>query len=161
MIDMTQKVRFKILENFGFGPNVMKKSKVCVRCGQLVKTRSAVCPECGEKLIVAGPMWLGPIQNEEFIDSMIEIAEEKNLNQKDNVLKLLNSCKIEANAPSTFYDIHKVCRALKISAPKFDKVFDKLEEEGFIAVKTHYSPLGIKTNASNKELMDIITELAK
>ena len=47
---MTQKVRFKILENFGFGPNVMKKSKVCVRCGQLVKTRSAVCPECGEKL---------------------------------------------------------------------------------------------------------------
>ena len=32
------------------------------------------CPECGEKLIVAGPMWLGPVQNEEFIDSMIEIA---------------------------------------------------------------------------------------
>ena len=106
-------------------------------------------------------MWLGPVQNEEFIDSMIEIAEEKDLNQKEKVLKLLNSCKIEANAPSTFYDIHKVCRALKISAPKFEKVFDKLEEEGFIAVKTHYSPLGIKTNASNKELMDIIKELAE
>ena len=117
--------------------------------------------ECGEKLIVAGPMWLGPVQNEEFIDSMIEIAEEKDLNQKEKVLKLLNSCKIEANAPSTFYDIHKVCRALKISAPKFDMVFDKLKEEGFIAVKTHYSPLGIKTNASNKELMDIIQELSE
>ena len=119
------------------------------------------CPECGEKLIVAGPMWLGPVQNEEFIDSMIEIAEEKDLNQKEKVLKLLNSCKIEANAPSTFYDIHKVCRALKISAPKFDMVFDKLKEEGFIAVKTHYSPLGIKTNASNKELMDIIQKLSE
>ena len=117
------------------------------------------CPECGEKLIVAGPMWLGPVQNEEFIDSMIEIADEKELNQKDKVLKLLNSCKMEANAPSTFYDIHKVCRALKISAPKFDKVFDRLEEKGFIAVKTHYSPLGIKTNATNKELMDTLQEL--
>ena len=106
-------------------------------------------------------MWLGPVQNEEFIDSMIEIADEKELNQKDKVLKLLNSCKIEANAPSTFYDIHKVCRALKISAPKFDKVFDKLEEEGFVAVKTHYSPLGIKTNATNKELMDIVKELVE
>jgi hypothetical protein len=42
---------------------------------------------------------------------------------------------------------------------KFDKVFDKLEEEGFIAVKTHYSPLGIKTNASNKELMEIVREI--
>ena len=101
------------------------------------------CPECGEKLITAGP----------------KIADEKELNQKEKVLKLLNSCKIEANAPSTFYDIHKVCRALKISAPKFDKVFDKLEEEGFIAVKTHYSPLGIKTNASNKELMKIVREI--
>ena len=106
-------------------------------------------------------MWLGPVQNEEFIDSMIEIAEEKELNQKDKVLKLLNSCKIEANAPSTFYDIHKVCRALKISAPKFDKVFDELGNQGFTAVKTHYSPLGIKTDATNKELMEIIKELSK
>ena len=104
-------------------------------------------------------MWLGSVQNEDFIDSMIQIAEEKDLNQKEKVLKLLNSCKIEANAPSTFYDIHKVCRALKISAPKFEKVFDKLQDEGFIAVKTHYSPLGIKTNASNNELMDIIKKL--
>ena len=95
----------------------------------------------------------------EFIDSMIEIAEEKELNTKKKVLKLLNSCKIEANAPETFYEIHKVCRALKISAPKFDKVFESLEEKGFTAVKTHYSPLGIKTNASNKELMEIIKKL--
>ena len=148
------------LKNIGY----IAHCKHCLHRSEYKGLASSIpefCPECGEKLIVAGPMWLGPIQNEEFIDSMIEIAEEKNLNQKDNVLKLLNSCKIEANAPSTFYDIHKVCRALKISAPKFDKVFDKLEEEGFIAVKTHYSPLGIKTNASNKELMDIITELAK
>ena len=117
------------------------------------------CPECGEKLISAGPMWLGPIQNEEFIDSMIEIAEEKELNTKKKVLKLLNSCKIEANAPETFYEIHKVCRALKISAPKLDKVFETLEEKGFFAVKTHYSPLGIKTNATNKELEEIVKSL--
>ena len=91
-----------------------------------------------------------------------EIQNKENIIfQKEKVLKLLNSCKIEANAPSTFYDIHKVCRALKISAPKFDMVFDKLKEGGFIAVKTHYSPLGIKTNASNKELMDIIQELSE
>ena len=148
------------LKNIGY----IAHCKHCLHRSEYKGLASSIpefCPECGEKLIVAGPMWLGPVQNEEFIDSMIEIAEEKDLNQKEKVLKLLNSCKIEANAPSTFYDIHKVCRALKISAPKFEKVFDKLEEEGFIAVKTHYSPLGIKTNASNKELMDIIKELAE
>ena len=47
---MTQKRRFRNLERFGFGPNVMKKIKVCVRCGRIVKTKGYVCPECGERL---------------------------------------------------------------------------------------------------------------
>ena len=29
-------------------------------------------------------------------------------------LKLLNSCLAEANAPATFYDVHKICKSLKI-----------------------------------------------
>ena len=47
---MTQKIRFRNLERFGFGPNVMKKTKICVRCGRIVKTKGYVCPECGERL---------------------------------------------------------------------------------------------------------------
>ncbi|WP_297979598.1 tRNA (guanine(10)-N(2))-dimethyltransferase [uncultured Methanobrevibacter sp.] len=119
------------------------------------------CPECGEKLVHAGPMWLGPIQDREFIEEMIEIADTKDLNTKNKVLKMLNSCKIEADAPASFYDIHKICRNLKISAPKLDLVFDKLKEEGFIAVKTHFSPLGIKTDAKSKEIKEIVLKLAE
>lgn len=47
---MTQKVRFKNLERFGFGPNVMKKLRVCPRCGQAVRSRADLCPGCNEKL---------------------------------------------------------------------------------------------------------------
>lgn len=47
---MTQKLRFKQLEKFGFGPNVMKKNKVCPRCGKLVGARLTVCPDCNERL---------------------------------------------------------------------------------------------------------------
>lgn len=47
---MTQKVRFRNLERFGFGPNVMKKLRVCPRCGQMVKSRADACPDCGERL---------------------------------------------------------------------------------------------------------------
>lgn len=119
------------------------------------------CPECGEKLVHAGPMWLGPIQDREFIEEMIEISDTKDLNTKNKVLKMLNSCKIEAEAPASFYDIHKICRNLKISAPKLDLVFDKLKEEGFIAVKTHFSPLGIKTDANSKEIKEIVLKLAE
>lgn len=119
-----------------------------------------ICPECGEKLIQAGPLWLGEIQNEEFISKMIKEAENKKLNTKDNVLKLLNSCLIESKSPVTFYDVHKICKILKISAPKLDLVFDSLENEGFKAVKTHFNPLGIKTNAPIKKIKEIIINLS-
>ena len=47
---MTQKLRFQDLERFGFGPNVMKKTKVCPTCGQLASARSMLCPYCGARL---------------------------------------------------------------------------------------------------------------
>lgn len=119
-----------------------------------------ICPECGEKLIQAGPLWLGEIQNEEFISKMIEESENKKLNTKEDVLKLLESCRIEAKSPSTFYDVHKICKILKISAPKLDLVFGNLEKEGFEAVKTHFNPLGIKTNAPLKKIKEIIKTLS-
>jgi len=117
------------------------------------------CPECGEKLISIGPLWLGPIQNKEFIESMIKISENKKLNTKKEILKLLNQCHAEAESPATFYDIHEICRVLKASAPKIDLVIEKLKENGFIATKTHFSPLGIKTNADNKEITNIVKEI--
>ncbi len=46
----TEKVRYKNMADFGFGPIVMKKTRVCKNCGHMVEGRSANCPECGEKL---------------------------------------------------------------------------------------------------------------
>ncbi len=119
-----------------------------------------ICPECGKKLIQAGPLWLGEIQKEEFISKMIVESENKKLNTKEDVLKLLESCRIEAKSPATFYDVHKICKILKISAPKLDLVFGNLEKEGFEAVKTHFNPLGIKTNAPLKKIKEIIKTLS-
>ncbi len=110
-----------------------------------------ICPECGEKLIQAGPLWLGEIQNEEFISKMIVESENKKLNTKEDVLKLLESCRIEAKSPATFYDVHKICKILKISAPKLDLVFGNLEKEGFEAVKTHFQPSWNKNKRSTKK----------
>ena len=84
----------------------------------------------------------------------------KKLNTKEDVLKLLKSCRIEAKSPATFYDVHKICKILKISAPKLDLVFGNLEKEGFEAVKTHFNPLGIKTNAPLKKIKEIIKTLS-
>ncbi|WP_298501387.1 tRNA (guanine(10)-N(2))-dimethyltransferase [uncultured Methanobrevibacter sp.] len=118
-----------------------------------------VCPVCGEKLIHAGPLWLGEIQDSEFIQKMIEETEYKKINTEKEALKLLNSCLIESDAPATFYDVHKICKSLKASAPKLDLIFDEIKKEGFVAVKTHYNPLGIKTDANVEDIKRIILKL--
>ena len=118
------------------------------------------CPVCGEKLVHAGPLWLGNIQDKEFIQKMIDESENKKINTEKQALKLLNSCLHEADAPATFFDIHSICKSLKISAPKLDLIFDELKNKGFIAIKTHYNPLGIKTDANIRDLQKVLFELS-
>lgn len=119
------------------------------------------CPICGEKLIHAGPLWLGPIQNKEFIEEMINETNYKTINTEKQALKLLNSCLIEANAPATFFDVHSICKSLKVSAPKLDLIFDEIRKQGFNAVKTHYNPLGIKTDAKITDIKNILLNFSK
>jgi len=47
---MTQLMRYRTLEEFGFGPNVMKKTKVCTNCGRMVRGKAGSCPDCKAKL---------------------------------------------------------------------------------------------------------------
>lgn len=135
-----------------------------------------ICPVCSEKTVVAGPLWIGKLQNRDFIANMVskldsEDSEDLNdlgssevsdnsdkfvINTEKKVLKLLNNCLEEADAPITFYDIHVICKNLKISAPKLDKVIGTLKEEGFLAVKTHFNPIGIKSDANIEKIKEIV-----
>lgn len=45
---MREERKFTALENFGFGPNVMKKVKVCPECGYMTEVTASYCPECGK-----------------------------------------------------------------------------------------------------------------
>ena len=54
------------------------------------------------------------------------------------------------------YEIHKVCKNLKISAPPIIDVMNQLREGGFFVSRTHLSPTSLKTNANIVELKKII-----
>ena len=118
-----------------------------------------VCPVCGEKLVHAGPLWLGKIQDGEFIQKMIDEAANKKINSEKEALKLLNKCLVESDAPATFYDVHSICKSLKISAPKFELILNELEKEGFKALRTHYNPIGIKSDAGIESIKNILIKL--
>lgn len=148
------------LKNIGY----ISHCKNCLHRQTTYGLASAIeetCPVCGEKLIHTGPLWLGNIQNAEFIKEMIDESNNKKINSEKQALKLLNSCFLEAEAPATFFDVHAICKSLKISAPKFDLILDEMKNRGFIAIKTHYNPLGIKTDAKINDIKNILIDLTK
>ena len=118
------------------------------------------CPICGEKLIHAGPLWLGKIQDKYFISQTIELIPEKKLNTSSEMETLLKKCENEADASPSSYDIHEISRTLKISAPKIDKVMEHLESLGYYALRTHFTPTAIKTDAPLEKIRDAVNDLS-
>ncbi|MFY9638403.1 MAG: tRNA (guanine(10)-N(2))-dimethyltransferase [Methanobacterium sp.] len=117
------------------------------------------CPICGESMVVGGPLWCGEMYSTDFVSLMILTVKHLSLNTEDKALKLLNTCLEEANAPETYYEIHKVCKNLKISAPPIIDVMNMLKDRGFFVSRTHLSPTSIKTNANIVDLKKIIISL--
>ncbi len=42
--------RFEQLAKFGFGPNVMKQTRICPNCETLVSGSAKACPRCKKRL---------------------------------------------------------------------------------------------------------------
>lgn len=119
------------------------------------------CSFCENKFKTAGPLWCGEIEDKDFIKKMLENMKKNKINQENKVLKLLNFAYNESNAPATYYDLHEICRNLRISAPKLNEVLSLLEKKGYFASRTHFKPTGIKTDAPITILKEIITFLKK
>lgn len=117
------------------------------------------CPECGHKYDIAGPLWLGNISSKEFVSKMIDMADTLNLNTKDKLLELFERCYDEAEGPITFYDIHKICKKLKISAPKMNDVIDEIRKRGYFISRTHFKLTGMRTDMPLDELKSVVVEL--
>ena len=124
-----------------------------------VPTVKDICPCCGEKYIVAGPLWLGNISDKEFIQEMIDTTDDLHLNKKEELLKLFNQCYEEAEGPITFYDIHKICKSLKISSPKMNDVIDEIRNRGYFISRTHFKLTGMRTDMPLNELKDLIIKI--
>ncbi|MDV0447532.1 tRNA (guanine(26)-N(2)/guanine(27)-N(2))-dimethyltransferase [Methanosarcinaceae archaeon Ag5] len=113
--------------------------------------------ECGSKRKLAGPLWLGPLREEQFCSDVISMLDQMPLNKKEPAKKLVESCKNEADLPF-FYDQHMFCEELKISAPPIEPFLEKLRTAGYIATRTHFSGTSFKTDAPIDEIKKKLLE---
>ncbi|MHA1293710.1 MAG: tRNA (guanine(10)-N(2))-dimethyltransferase [Promethearchaeota archaeon] len=140
----------------------------CNRCGYRSSFQnnllelSLECPICKDngRIDYAGPLWVDEIHDENFVKELIVLNENFEYKNKKKLNKLLNFIKDEISTPISYYNVHKLCQILKIPiVPKIDLIINYLKTKGFLASRTHFDYLSIKTNASIKYLKESLLEL--
>lgn len=104
------------------------------------------CPICGKKLNPIGPLWTGSIQNEDLLTRLSERIPESGIALPDQLGKIITICRGEP-AISYSYDYHKLAKAYRVSPGPIVSVIAALEENGYVAARSHYSGYCIKTDA--------------
>jgi len=83
-----------------------------------------------------GPLWTGPLWDKKLAKSIA-------------INKFLKTIAEEAqNSAWPFYDIHALCKKYKLTAPNHEILMKKAK-----ARPTHFSPVGLRTKLSEKELI--------
>jgi tRNA (guanine26-N2/guanine27-N2)-dimethyltransferase len=116
------------------------------------------CGFCKSKTRIIGKVWIGLIEDLDFIQSCEkELLKTNWLRTAKKIKKFFEVLKNESFP--FYYDIHKLCSKHGLKIPSFDVLREKLRKNGFKAEKTHFLSVGIKTDASLKDLIGIISEI--
>jgi len=119
------------------------------------------CCECGSRLEVAGPLWLGKLADKDFCSLMERELAKRRFGEKNRAVRLLSLVITESEGPATYYVIDKICDKLGLLIPSVKDVINKIKDLGFQAFPTHFSNTGFRTNAPASVVADIIRELSR
>ncbi|MDZ7700938.1 MAG: tRNA (guanine(26)-N(2))-dimethyltransferase [Halobacteriales archaeon] len=106
----------------------------------------ASCPACGgERVLSAGPLWLGPVRDREFVaETRRRLTDE--LDERVAADRLLRRLEGELDVPHHF-DQHVLCKAWNRPAGPMDGFLEALGDAGYAASRTHYGGTTFKTDA--------------
>ena len=127
----------------------------CNACGYrcMVQHRVRYCDVCGQVTTVAGPLWVGRLFDEAFVQVMISIDHDKSDGVYDSMLE---KCKSEAYLPGLFYTLDEVASRVKTGPPRLVDMIKGLHSMGFNASPTSFSPTGFRTNAKISDICGIM-----
>lgn len=119
------------------------------------------CSECGSKLSVGGPLWLGSIFDKGFCWLIAKGAKRSDLRNKQKIERMLAIVENEADAPLGYYVIDRLCDALNLPVPSVRDVAETLRKKGYQACLTSFNTRGIKTNSPAAEMKELLRNMVK
>ena len=126
----------------------------CPRCGYKSLKRIEACPVCDGRAERAGPIYIGPMHDEKFLQAMLRQGLFKAHE------RLLRRAIDEVGLPPFYYSLSWVCDYLELRTPSPDEVVRELEKRGYKASRSSVDPVGVKTDAPYEELISVLKDLS-
>jgi len=119
------------------------------------------CPECTGELSIGGPLWIGPIYDEKYIEKCLDSLD----NDRDDfegivswtkINGLLHGLRGELRDIPLFYSIPGLVQAVKCSPPKLRVFQHYLRALGYRVGMSHRTTNAIKTDAPASVVFDLL-----
>lgn len=129
----------------------------CRACGhrQTVQEPVPGCQLCGSKAEHAGPLWTSHLFEKKFVDSML--AESSSLEVDKKCEKTITKCILESDMPPCYYTLDEIAEMKGSSPVPLAHVIDKLQNNGFLASPTSFSPTGFRTDATINKIKELFS----
>ncbi len=138
-----------LLDSFGY-------LMYCKKCGNRETGKPMPKCNCSNDFDISGPIYLGSIENREFCDNVLEELYKRSFSKIKEERKLVMLLRDEAELPPFYYSMHDSPAFFGKKLPRYEDIIEVLKGSGFKAGRTHFSPLGIKTNATLEQILQIL-----
>jgi len=138
-------------ENLGY----INQCKICGHRTMNIE-KMEKCEICKSLNDVAGPLWIGKIFDQNFVEGMCETVSELTVGKECE--KSLSKSNLESSLPGTFFTLDEIASKMKGSPLKLEKAIQKIQKNGFVAGPTSLNPTGFRTNATIHEVIRIFTD---
>jgi len=119
------------------------------------------CTDCGGSMRVGGPIWLGPIWDARTVERMIGHTPELQSSRLSEIQTILTCIGEELHRSPFHYRTDAFSRRVGCRPPALKHVLATLKDAGFEATRTHFSPIGFRTNAPPRDIVSILQDLTK
>jgi tRNA (guanine26-N2/guanine27-N2)-dimethyltransferase len=131
----------------------------CRGCGENSVDEAPIrrCPSCGAEVACAGPLWTGPLTDQGLVAKAASACSTLRFTEGERILSSLESVD---DFPPTGYDLETVCSRLRIASVPPNRVMEALRDRGWSCIRHPFERSGIKTEATYKEVSEIVKLVA-
>jgi tRNA (guanine26-N2/guanine27-N2)-dimethyltransferase len=130
---------------------------------QSIRLDPSCCPETGASFKVGGPIWLGPLHDQDVVKTALKrLSDPKCMAPNMELLAtrkrlegLLTTVSEELDTP-LFYNLSDLCRVLHCQSPPMDVFKAGIYNAGYGVSGYHKDPMAIKTDAPSRIVWDVM-----